>query len=91
MSKAARQRSARERLAEERKKQQQKQQRTRTLLISLSALPVGRAAAMPEEQIAGYNIASWTDNGVAYWAVSDVAAADLNAFVKAFRAAPSDR
>ncbi len=40
MSKAARQRSARERLAEERKKQVQKQQRTRTLLISLSALVI---------------------------------------------------
>ena len=65
--------------------------RVRQHLISLSALPVGRAAAMPEEQIAGYNIVSWTDNGVAYWAVSDVAAADLNAFVKAFRAAPADR
>ncbi len=40
MSKAARQRTARERLAEERKKQAQKQQRTRTLLISLSALVI---------------------------------------------------
>jgi anti-sigma factor RsiW len=46
---------------------------------------------MPEEQIAGYNVVSWIDNGVAYWAVSNVAAADLNAFVKAFRAAPPDR
>jgi len=42
---------------------------------------------MPPAQIAGYNIVSWTDNGVTYWAVSDVAAADLNAFAKAFRAA----
>jgi anti-sigma factor RsiW len=65
--------------------------RLRQHLISVSALPVGHAAAMPEEQIAGYNIVSWTDNGVAYWAVSNVAAADLNAFVKAFRAAPPDR
>jgi anti-sigma factor RsiW len=65
--------------------------RVRQHLISLSALPVGRAAAMPEEQIAGYNVVSWIDNGVAYWAVSNVAAADLNAFVKAFRAAPPDR
>jgi anti-sigma factor RsiW len=38
-------------------------------------------------QIAGYNILSWTDNGVAYWAVSDLAAADLATFAKAFRAA----
>ena len=40
---------------------------------------------MPPEQIAGYNIVSWTENGLAYWAVSDLAAADLNAFAKAFR------
>ena len=65
--------------------------RVRQHLISVSALPAGRAAAMPEAQIAGYNVESWTDNGVAYWAVSNVAAADLNAFVKAFRAAAPDR
>jgi anti-sigma factor RsiW len=61
--------------------------RHRQHLISLSALPLGRAAPMPPEQIAGYNIVSWTENGLAYWAVSDLAAADLNTFAKAFRAA----
>jgi anti-sigma factor RsiW len=61
--------------------------RRRQHLISLSEAPAGRTAAMPQGQIAGYNIVSWTDNGVTYWAVSDVAAADLNAFEKAFRAA----
>jgi anti-sigma factor RsiW len=61
--------------------------RVRQHLISVSALPAGRAAAMPAEQIAGYDVVSWTDDGVTYWAVSNVAAADLNAFVKAFRAA----
>ena len=50
-----------------------------------------RTIAAPERQIAGYNIVSWTDNGVAYWAVSDVAAADLNAFAKAFRAGEPER
>ena len=64
--------------------------RVRQHLISVSALRAGRAAAMPDEQIAGYNLVSWTDNGVTYWAVSNVAAADLNAFVKAFRAAAPD-
>jgi anti-sigma factor RsiW len=64
--------------------------RVRQHLISVSALALGPTPAMPEGQIAGYNIVSWTDNGVAYWAVSDVAAADLNAFVKAFRAAPPE-
>jgi anti-sigma factor RsiW len=61
--------------------------RRRQHLISLSEVPASRRTAMPQEQIAGYNIVSWTDNGVTYWAVSDVAAADLNAFEKAFRAA----
>jgi anti-sigma factor RsiW len=63
--------------------------RRRQHLISLSEVPAGRTTAMPQEQIAGYNIVSWTDNGVTYWAVSDVAAADLNVFEKAFRAAAS--
>jgi anti-sigma factor RsiW len=65
--------------------------RHRQHLISLSEVPAGRPIAAPERQIAGYNIVSWTDNGVAYWAVSDVAAADLNAFAKAFRAADPER
>jgi anti-sigma factor RsiW len=59
--------------------------RRRQHLISLSEIPAGRT--MPAGQIAGYNIVSWTDGGVAYLAVSDVAPADLNAFAKAFRAA----
>lgn len=65
--------------------------RVRQHLISVSALPASRAAAMPATQIAGYDVVSWTDDGVTYWAVSNVAAADLNAFVKAFRAATPDR
>jgi len=61
--------------------------RHRQHLISLSATPLGRAAPMPPEQIAGYNIVSWTEDGLTYWAVSDLAAADLNTFAKAFRTA----
>jgi anti-sigma factor RsiW len=65
--------------------------RHRQHLISLSAVRAGRPIATPQGQIAGYNIVSWTDNGLAYWAVSDVAAADLDAFAKAFRAAGPER
>lgn len=61
--------------------------RHRQHLISLSAAPASGAMPTTQGQIAGYNIVSWTDNGVAYWAVSDVAAADLATFAKAFRAA----
>jgi anti-sigma factor RsiW len=62
--------------------------RRRGHLISLSEIPDGQngTAAAPRT-IAGYNVLSWTQNGVSYWAVSDVAAPDLEAFAKAFRTA----
>src|SRR5215510_6782673 len=65
--------------------------RVRQHLISLSEVPAGRTMPTAQGQIGGYNIVSWTDNGVAYWAVSDVAAADLDTFAKAFRAAEPER
>jgi len=63
--------------------------RHRQHLISLFAVPAGRDAtlAAARRAISGYNVLSWTDDGIAYWAVSDLAAADLDTFAKAFRAA----
>jgi anti-sigma factor RsiW len=61
--------------------------RHRQHLISLSAVPDGQGLATPQGQIAGYNVLSWIDNGIAYWAVSDLGASDLDKFAKAFRAA----
>lgn len=60
-------------------------------LISLMALPSGQSPlAMPSERtIAGYHIVTWTQDGVTYWAVSDVAIPDLESFAKAFRDAPA--
>jgi anti-sigma factor RsiW len=64
--------------------------RHRQHLISLMAIPAA-AANMPERQtIAGYNIIEWSDNGVRYWAVSDLGAVDLESFAKAFREAIPD-
>jgi anti-sigma factor RsiW len=60
-------------------------------LISLSAVPGGRMLASAPGQIAGYNVLSWTSDGVTYWAVSDVAAPDLEAFAKAFREGTPER
>ena len=40
--------------------------------------------------INGYNLVGWTQDGVTYWAVSDVAASDLEKFAQLFRAAPAD-
>ena len=41
--------------------------------------------------IGGYNVMLWHDAGVAYWAVSDLAGADLDEFARLFRAAPADQ
>ena len=61
--------------------------RRRQHLISLSSVPSSASAileAVPRA-IAGYNIVSWTDGGLTYWAVSDVAPSDLGSFAKDFR------
>jgi len=56
-------------------------------LISLSAIPATSISAPARQTIAGFNALEWSDNGVRYWAVSDLGASDLDAFAKAFRAA----
>jgi anti-sigma factor RsiW len=63
--------------------------RTRQHVISLTAIPAKADPSHPDgrQTIAGFNALSWSDDGVDYWAVSDVAAADLEAFAKTFRAA----
>jgi anti-sigma factor RsiW len=56
-------------------------------LISLTAVPAGSRAAAGLKMIEGYNVLSWTDDGVTYWAVSDVTLKELEAFAEAFRTA----
>ena len=65
--------------------------RLRQHLISLTAVPGGKAIAATPKDIAGYNLVSWSEDGTAYSAVSDVAAPDLDTFAKAFRAASAER
>ena len=65
--------------------------RHRRHLISLSAVPGGRAIAATPKEIGGYNMLSWGENGTAYSAVSDLAPPDLETFAKAFRAASAER
>jgi len=50
---------------------------------------LGTPPAMREA--GGYHVIGWTDNGVSYWAVSDVGLGELQQFVKLFRAAPTDQ
>ena len=54
-------------------------------VISLTALPA-KLGASPPRAIDGYNIVDWTDGNLTYWAVSDLAAPELEEFARAFRA-----
>jgi anti-sigma factor RsiW len=61
--------------------------RHRQHLISLTAVPAAGVKAPSRRTIAGFNVLDWSENGVRYWAVSDLGATDLDGFAKAFRAA----
>jgi anti-sigma factor RsiW len=64
--------------------------RHRQHLISLTAVPASPPARPVPRQIDGYRLLTWSGDGVTYWAVSDLEAADLEAFRQAFRAAARD-
>jgi anti-sigma factor RsiW len=64
--------------------------RVRQHVISLTALPASRRGDAPFRPIDGYNVVEWSDGPLAYWAVSDVAAPDLENFAKAFRAGEAE-
>jgi anti-sigma factor RsiW len=61
--------------------------RHRQHLISLTAVPATGVKSPARRTIAGFNVLDWSDNGVRYWAVSDLGATDLDGFAKAFREA----
>jgi anti-sigma factor RsiW len=56
-------------------------------LVSLTTVPApDRVRSSPRSHAAGgYNMMNWTDEGVAYWAVSDVGYEELRAFTRSFR------
>jgi anti-sigma factor RsiW len=59
--------------------------RRRKHLISVTAT-AGRGGEAPVSSVVdGYNILRWTDDGVTYWAISDLDAQELLTFVKLFR------
>ncbi|HXN44879.1 MAG TPA: anti-sigma factor [Xanthobacteraceae bacterium] len=62
-------------------------------VISLTALPApGKPDAAPAARTSeGYHLLAWTAGGTTYWAVSDVAAADLAHFAELFRTAPAEQ
>ena len=59
----------------------------RNHLISLTAVPAAsRANSAPIlRTVDGYNVLCWTDDGVAYWALSDIGPMNLENFVQLFR------
>jgi anti-sigma factor RsiW len=58
-------------------------------VISLTALPT-KLGISPPRAIDGYNIVDWTDGNLTYWAVSDLAAPELEEFARAFRAGEAE-
>jgi anti-sigma factor RsiW len=64
--------------------------RARLHVISVTALPLPDRESAPPRPINGYNIVEWTDGPLTYWAVSDLAAPELENFAKAFRAGDAE-
>src|SRR6476620_10377787 len=61
-------------------------------LISLTEMPAGGHSdlARTPHSVNGYNVVHWTENGVSYWAISDLAATKLEDFARLFRAKPTE-
>ena len=61
-------------------------------IISLTAIPSD--GHLPLEKtpraVSGYNVVQWNENGVSYWAISDVASKDLEEFTRLFRTSPTE-
>jgi anti-sigma factor RsiW len=61
-------------------------------LISLTEIPAGSRLEVTRTPgtINGYNVVHWTENGVSYWAISDLAASKLEDFAQLFRTTPAE-
>ena len=61
-------------------------------LISLTEIPAGSRLEVTRtpRTINGYNVVHWTENGVSYWAISDLAASKLEDFARLFRTTPAE-
>src|SRR5262249_60796842 len=61
-------------------------------LISLFEMPniSGASAPITSHKRKGYLALSWSDGGITYWAVSDMAPDELENFVRLFRAATAN-
>jgi len=61
-------------------------------LISLTAVPAESRFALERtpRAVNGYNIVHWTENGVSYWAISDLEAKELEDFAHLFRTSQNE-
>jgi len=61
-------------------------------LISLTEMPTESELDLSRtpRAINGYNVVHWTENGVSYWAISDVARTKLEDFARLFRTTPPE-
>jgi anti-sigma factor RsiW len=61
-------------------------------LISLTEMPAEGQFGFSggPRAIDGYNLVHWTENGVSYWAISDLASAKLEEFAQLFRRTPPE-
>jgi anti-sigma factor RsiW len=61
-------------------------------LISLTAVPAegGFKLDRSTRSINGYNVVHWVENGVSYWAISDLEAKELEDFARLFRTSQTE-
>jgi len=54
---------------------------------SIGGTAAGRTAPTPSASRRGYNIVHWTDGGLAFWAISDLNAAEMKTFAETYAGA----
>jgi anti-sigma factor RsiW len=61
-------------------------------LISLTAMPAESRFELgkPPRAVNGYNTVHWVENGVSYWAISDLETKELEGFAQLFRASKTE-
>jgi anti-sigma factor RsiW len=61
-------------------------------LISLTAIPADSIFKLngTPHNVNGYNVVNWIENGVSYWAISDVALKELENFAQLFRTSSTE-
>ncbi len=61
-------------------------------LISLTAVPAESRIELDRSprSVNGYNVVHWVENGVSYWAISDLEAKELEDFAQLFRTSQTE-